>query len=118
MGISYNRIAGQSVERLAAPSDGIFAVAMTLMFCISAFPPPKPSTVNKTWDAPSWRSCLDRSATAFHSCNQEHDKQSATAQARISAGLIDFGLDAGVECAFPVGLRRVLGGRHVNVLGG
>ncbi len=31
MGISYNRIAGQSVERLAAPSDGIFAVAMTLM---------------------------------------------------------------------------------------
>jgi len=29
--ISYNRIAGQSVERLAALSDGIFAVAMTLM---------------------------------------------------------------------------------------
>src|SRR5208282_3868341 len=27
----YNRIAGQSVERLAALSDGIFAVAMTLM---------------------------------------------------------------------------------------
>ncbi len=31
MNISYNRIAGQSVERLAALSDGIFAVAMTLM---------------------------------------------------------------------------------------
>ena len=31
MKISYNRIAGQSVERLAALSDGIFAVAMTLM---------------------------------------------------------------------------------------
>lgn len=28
---SYNRIAGQSVERLTALSDGIFAVAMTLL---------------------------------------------------------------------------------------
>jgi uncharacterized membrane protein len=28
---SYNRIAGQSVERLAALSDGIFAVAMTVL---------------------------------------------------------------------------------------
>ena len=27
---SYNRLAGQSVERLAALSDGVFAVAMTL----------------------------------------------------------------------------------------
>jgi hypothetical protein len=27
----YNRVAGQSVERLAARSDGIFAVAMTLL---------------------------------------------------------------------------------------
>jgi uncharacterized membrane protein len=27
----YNRIAGESVERLAALSDGIFAVAMTLL---------------------------------------------------------------------------------------
>ncbi len=26
----YNRIAGQNLERLAALSDGIFAVAMTL----------------------------------------------------------------------------------------
>ncbi len=31
MNASYNRIAGQSVERLAALSDGIFAVAMTLL---------------------------------------------------------------------------------------
>ncbi|MGD0910212.1 MAG: TMEM175 family protein [Candidatus Acidiferrales bacterium] len=31
MGVSYNQIAGQSVERLAALSDGIFAVAMTLL---------------------------------------------------------------------------------------
>jgi uncharacterized membrane protein len=31
MSISYNRIAGQSLERLAALSDGIFAVAMTLL---------------------------------------------------------------------------------------
>ncbi|HMJ62298.1 MAG TPA: TMEM175 family protein [Bryobacteraceae bacterium] len=28
---SYNRVAGESVERLAALSDGIFAVAMTLL---------------------------------------------------------------------------------------
>jgi uncharacterized membrane protein len=31
MSTPYNRIAGQSVERLAALSDGIFAVAMTLL---------------------------------------------------------------------------------------
>lgn len=31
MNISYNRVAGGSVERLAALSDGIFAVAMTLL---------------------------------------------------------------------------------------
>lgn len=31
MNTSYNRIAGQSLERLAALSDGIFAVALTLL---------------------------------------------------------------------------------------
>jgi uncharacterized membrane protein len=31
MATSYNEIAGQSVERLAALSDGVFAVAMTLL---------------------------------------------------------------------------------------
>jgi uncharacterized membrane protein len=31
MGIRYNAIAGQSVDRLAALSDGLFAVAMTLL---------------------------------------------------------------------------------------
>ena len=31
MRTSYNRIAGQSVERLAALSDGMFAVVMTLL---------------------------------------------------------------------------------------
>ena len=31
MPTSYNRIAGRSVERLAALSDGVFAVAMTLL---------------------------------------------------------------------------------------
>ncbi len=30
MPVSYNKIAGQSVERLAALSDGVFAVTMTL----------------------------------------------------------------------------------------
>ncbi len=32
----YNQIAGRSVERLAAISDGIFAVAMTLLERFSA----------------------------------------------------------------------------------
>ena len=31
MGTRYNLIAGDSVERLAALSDGLFAVAMTLL---------------------------------------------------------------------------------------
>jgi uncharacterized membrane protein len=31
MTTSYNQIAGRSVERLAALSDGVFAVAMTLL---------------------------------------------------------------------------------------
>lgn len=31
MAISYNQISGRSIERLAALSDGIFAVAMTLL---------------------------------------------------------------------------------------
>ncbi|MBX3085385.1 MAG: DUF1211 domain-containing protein [Anaerolineae bacterium] len=31
MQLNYNRIAGQSLERLAALSDGIFAIAMTLL---------------------------------------------------------------------------------------
>ena len=31
MRTTYNRIAGQSVERLAALSDGVFAVAITLL---------------------------------------------------------------------------------------
>jgi uncharacterized membrane protein len=31
MSTTYNRIAGQSVERLAALSDGVFAIAMTLL---------------------------------------------------------------------------------------
>jgi uncharacterized membrane protein len=31
MGTSYNQVAGRSVERLAALSDGVFAVAMTLL---------------------------------------------------------------------------------------
>lgn len=31
MRTTYNQVAGQSVERLAALSDGVFAVAMTLL---------------------------------------------------------------------------------------
>ncbi len=31
MATIYNRIAGESIERIAALSDGVFAVAMTLL---------------------------------------------------------------------------------------
>ena len=40
MNTTYNRIAGQSVERLAALSDGIFGVAMTLLLLQLNVPDP------------------------------------------------------------------------------
>jgi uncharacterized membrane protein len=39
---AYNRVAGQSVERLTALSDGIFAFAMTLLVLYLPGPPAKP----------------------------------------------------------------------------
>jgi len=35
----YNRVAGQSVDRIAALSDGIFAVSMTLLVLDHAIAP-------------------------------------------------------------------------------
>jgi len=40
MPITYNRIAGQNIERLAALSDGIFGVAMTLLVLDLRLPSP------------------------------------------------------------------------------
>jgi hypothetical protein len=37
----YKRVAGQSIERLAASSDGIFAVSMICWFSIYMFRPAK-----------------------------------------------------------------------------
>jgi uncharacterized membrane protein len=39
MGARYNAIAGQSVERLAALSNGLFAMAMTLLVLDLKVPP-------------------------------------------------------------------------------
>jgi len=46
MDTSYNQVAGQSVERLAALSDGIFGVAMTFSFW-NFMSPPKNSFTTK-----------------------------------------------------------------------
>jgi uncharacterized membrane protein len=48
MDISYDRIAGQSKERLAAISDGIFGVAMTLM--LLELHTPLATSVHGEWD--------------------------------------------------------------------
>ena len=39
MGTGYNVITGQSVERLAALSDGLFAVAMRLLAALGKLAP-------------------------------------------------------------------------------
>ena len=44
----YNRIAGQSVERLAALSEGIFAVSMTLLVLDLRLDPGEPVAVGAT----------------------------------------------------------------------
>jgi uncharacterized membrane protein len=48
MPTSYNQIAGQSVERLAALSDGIFAVAMTLL--VLDLRTPAAEAIHSGWD--------------------------------------------------------------------
>jgi uncharacterized membrane protein len=53
MRTSYNEIAGQNVERLAALSDGIFAVAITLLVLDLRYPLPRSFTVSTTCGMPS-----------------------------------------------------------------
>lgn len=48
MALSYNRIAGKDVDRLAALSDGLFAVAMTLI--VLEIRPPEPLHVHSERD--------------------------------------------------------------------
>jgi uncharacterized membrane protein len=53
MGTRYNLIAAQRVERLAALSDGLFAVAMTLLVVDLKAPRPRRSTPTKPCLPPS-----------------------------------------------------------------
>ena len=55
--MSYNLIAGKSVERLAALSDGVFAVAMTLL--VLDLKPPVPSAIHSEGDL--WRAVVELS---------------------------------------------------------
>jgi uncharacterized membrane protein len=50
MDISYDRIAGQSKDRLAAISDGIFGVAMTLLLLELHAPDPASVRPGSEWD--------------------------------------------------------------------
>ncbi len=54
MAFSYERIAGQSAERLAALSDGIFAVAMTLLLLVARA---GGGGVLRTSARPNWPRC-------------------------------------------------------------
>src|ERR1041385_165018 len=56
MTTSYPRIAGQSLDRLAALSDGIFAVAMTLLVLDLRVPMHDVRHAeHPLWDAETWR---------------------------------------------------------------
>ena len=52
MALTYNQIAGRSVERIATLSDGLFAIAMTLIVFEIRVPDPAPiSTEAQLWAA-------------------------------------------------------------------
>ncbi len=56
MGARYNAIAGQSVERLAALSDGLFAVAMTFLVLDLKVPAERSRAIRRCWRRwASWR---------------------------------------------------------------
>jgi len=55
MGLTYNQIAGRSVERIAALSDGLFAISMTLIVFEIRVPDPGPIAS----DAQLWSALSD-----------------------------------------------------------
>jgi len=111
MRTSYNRLAGQSSEWLAALSDGIFALRMTLM--VQDLRLPAGQAMHREHDL--GRALVALLPRVLYYLRLE---TVTTAPVKTTFGSIDFGLDAEVELGFPVSLRRVLGGRHVDVLGG
>jgi Endosomal/lysosomal potassium channel TMEM175 len=127
MPVSYNKITGQSVERLAALSDGVFAVAMTLLLlelhtpaqdvihsesdllhAMAAFWPQLAVYLMRLPDAGNF---LDGPANTTELSAAIRPKPELAAPGISFCGDPDAGVDAVFDgvCAMPLGAAGVLG---------